>query len=132
MESSIILSNANIFDLIAYSDGNEFHNYIIPPSGTNYQEFKKLCEELLPQAAYQTYLKFSREKVLNYISFRDIVEELISLLKVQGYQRCDLPSLVLTNKNSTLGIFNEKGDCRLGFANKLIIEHNQKVENNLK
>jgi hypothetical protein len=119
-----------VLDLVYSGYDWESHYYFVPPPGVTQEDFEVLCEELLPQAGYRAVLKHSHVKEETWITWREVVEALIPLLEAQGYQRCELPTVNLRG-SGIIGIFTHESDERLGFATKLILDHNHKLEDKL-
>jgi hypothetical protein len=116
--------NTEVFDLV-YSDYEwQEHYFISAPKGMTPDDFKKLCESLLPQAGYHAALKRSSPNVGGWISWRDVMEALVSLLEKQGYQQIELGSYNISGGI----IINPADNVKLGFSGRIIAEHNQKIE----
>jgi hypothetical protein len=120
----------NIFSLV-YSDyDTEEYFFFSGPSDVSYEEFKKLCGQLMPKAGYRAVLqKQSPKEAGNWICWRDVVESLVSLLEEQGYQRISLDAYRFRGKGSIIGLDRDLLlDERLGFSAPLISEYNLKLE----
>jgi hypothetical protein len=120
----------NIFDLV-YSDYDwQEHYFFKAPEGSTLEDFKKLCDQLMPKAGYKAALKKSVPKEGGWICWSDVVESLISLLEEQGYQRVSIDSHQLKG-GSIVGFNDDNAEDRLGFSCKLIINYNKELEKKL-
>jgi hypothetical protein len=121
----------NVFDLV-YSDYDwQEHYFFSGPEGTTLEDFKKLCDSLLPQAGYKATLKRSSPKSGGRICWSDVVESLVSLLEDQGYQRISIDSYSIDNTGFIIGLHEGDLDNRLGFSWQAIVSFNQKLEKKL-
>ena len=118
-----------VFDVV-YSDYDSMsHHYLIGPNDIDKEQFDKLCERLLPEAGYQTFLKHSRSVERTWIYWGDVVESLVSLLEKQGYQRISLDTYKLhADFESIVGADNTSTYDKMGFSGHMIGTHNYKIE----
>ena len=120
----------NVFDLV-YSDYDwQEHYFFSGPEGTTSEDFKKLCNSLMPKAGYKAALKKSSPKSNGRICWSDVVEALVSLLEEQGYRRISIDSYTVDG-GFIIGVNEEHLDERLGFSWQFIINHNRKLEKKL-
>ncbi len=117
----------NIFDLV-YSDYDwQEHYFFSGPEGSTLEDFRKLCDQLIPKAGYKATLKRSYPKAGGWICWGDVVESLIPLLEEQGYQRVSIDSYQVDVGN-IIGLNEDDLDDRLGFAGYPIMAYNRKLE----
>ena len=123
----------NVFDLV-YSDYEwQEHYFFSGPADSTLEDFRKLCDHLLPQAGYKATIKRSDLKKGGWICWSDVVESLISLLEEQGYQRVkpDSYEISVSCHGNIIGLEDNDEDDRLGFSVQGIIIHNRKLEKKL-
>lgn len=121
-----------VFDVV-YADFDwKEHFFLEGPEGTTSEEFKKLCNRLLPKAGYRAALKSLSPKQKGWIGWRDVVESLVSLLEQRGYQRVSLETVEVSGGN-IVGIDDEEDSLyeRLEFSGPLLAEYNRKLEKRL-
>ena len=121
----------NIFSLV-YSDyDTREHFFFSAPPNTTEKDFKELCDRLVPKAGYRAVImRQSFKESDDWICWRDVVEELVSLLQEQGYQRISLENYHL-HTFGTIIHEDTRYKEQLGFATDLVIEHNVKLEKKL-
>lgn len=118
---------SNVFDLV-YSDYDwQEHYFINAPEGVTAEQFQKLCAQLLPMAGFRAAVKRATPGIGGWISWRDVVEALLTLLEEIGYQRIDLGSYSISGGT----IINPNDNTKLGFSGRIITEHNLKIEKKL-
>lgn len=120
----------NVFDLV-YSDYDwQEHYFFSGPEGATLEDFRKLCNDLMPKAGYRAALKRSSPKSGGRICWSDVVESLVSLLEEQGYQRVSMDSYTIEG-GFIVGLNEDELDARLGFSWQVIANYNHKLEKKL-
>ena len=129
----IILSkmSKNLFDLVHDNNDWREHYFFDGPPEATLDDFQKLCNELLPKAAFKATLKTPEPPDENWIGWDDIVKAMIPLLKEQGYQRVFIDTCQIDG-SGILGLYTvQPPEERLGFAGPLIFKHNQEIKKRL-
>lgn len=124
--------NNSVFSIV-YSDFDiKEYFFLQTDQDVTMDQFRALCNELLPQAGYKAFLRQQSSEHGSWILWRSVVESLISLLEKQGYQRVSFDHFevdggFIVADNSISSELCEK----LGFANFLIMDYNAKLEKKL-
>lgn len=122
-----------IYDLVYSSWDWEKHYYFHGPNESTKEQFDEVCELLLPKAGYKAVQKQVYSEFGSWVTWQDVVESLVPLLQEQGYQLIQLPRVEI-NCNGIIGLNSRRHgmDRRLGFANKLIYDHNRALDEKIK
>lgn len=115
---------------LVYSDYDsvEYYFFKSPTNAVTEEEFKKICDQLIPKAGYRAVIRKQLPKEPgDYVCWRDVVESLVSLLEEQGYQRIFLEDYHFKSVGHII-YEDTRGKEQLGFATDLIIGYNRKLE----
>jgi hypothetical protein len=114
----------NLYGLSWRSDGDVLYYFEGPP-GLTQEQFKKICDELLPLAA-DVALK-NAEKEEDYLGWHKIVEALSDLLPAKGFKRIDLTAAVYDGDPFIDKENVEKLPVEAG-AKSRIVAHNDRMD----
>jgi len=121
----------NIFDLVHSDYDWQEHYFFSAPKGTTVEDFRKMCDRLLPKAGYKVAFRRSTQSG-GRICWNDVVESLVLLLEEHGYQRVSMDSYTIGG-GFIISPNDEKEelDIKLGFSWQAIASYNQKLEKKL-
>lgn len=120
--------NKNIFTIVHHNFDKKEYFFLETGQDIAPAKFNELCKQLLPQAGYRAFLKKQASEKEEWIFWREVVEALISLLEKQGYQRVSFDHFQIAGNFIIAG--SETND-KLGFANHLIMNYNDKLDKKL-
>lgn len=114
----------NIFSVRYGWYEDNYETLLVPPVIMNEEEFDMLCNSLLDQAALNAI-----SNAQNWVGFRDIIDELVHLLKERGFEvispyKFELWGSNIIDDNREFGNYDNFSDET---KNK-IIEHNKEIE----